>query len=42
MTEEKRLILRILQMLELIETPKNQPKIREIKGLLYELLDIIK
>lgn len=41
MTEEKRLILRILQILELIETPQNQPRIREIKGLLYELLENI-
>lgn len=35
----KSLVLRILTILELIENKKNQAKIQEIKGLLFELLE---
>lgn len=41
MREVKRLILRMLNLLELIETPKNQPLANRIRGLIYEILDII-
>lgn len=33
------LIFRIFDLLALIETPKNQPIIRQIQGLLYSLMD---
>lgn len=39
MTNRKRLIFRIFDLLALIETPKNQPIIRQIQGLLYILMD---
>lgn len=39
MNNKKRLIYRILNLLELIEDKKNQPIICQIKGLLYELLE---
>lgn len=41
MKEVKRLIFRIFTYLEIIETPKNQPMIQEIRGLIYEILDLI-
>lgn len=41
MKQKKRLIFRILDYLDLIETPKNQPLVQQIRGLLYELLDEI-
>lgn len=37
----KRLIFRILNLLELIENQKNQPLVNRIRGLIYELLDQI-
>ncbi len=39
MNKEKWLIYRIFDLLALIETPKNQPIIRQIQGLLYRLMD---
>lgn len=38
MKEIKRLILTIFQLLELIETKRNQPTVQKIRGLLYEIL----
>ncbi len=40
MKELKRLIFRIFNLLEIIENPKNQPKVQQIRGLLNEILDI--
>ncbi len=40
MTYRKRLIFQIFKLLELIETKKNQPTISQIRGLLYNLLDL--
>lgn len=34
---KKRLIARILNLLDLIETQSNQPIVTQIRGLLYEL-----
>lgn len=39
MRRYKWLIFQIFNLLAIIETPKNQPIIRQINGLLYELLD---
>ncbi len=40
MNKKKRLILmKILNLLSIIETPKNQSKIREIEGLLFSLIN---
>lgn len=39
MIEKKWLIFRILDLLELIETPKNQPIVTEIRGLLFNLMN---
>lgn len=39
MNETERLIFRILDLLSLIETRKNQPIIRQIKGLLLDFLN---
>lgn len=39
MSNRKRLILKIFNLLSIIETPKNQSKIREIEGLLLSLID---
>ena len=39
MIEIKRLILRIFQLLELIETKRNQPTVQKIRGLLFEILN---
>lgn len=39
MKEIKRLILTIFDLLDLIETRKNQPLVNKIRGLLYEVLD---
>lgn len=39
MNRKKRLIFRILNLLELIETPKNQPTVNQIRGLLYCLFE---
>lgn len=36
----KRLIFRIFDLLALMENKKNQPLVQEIRGLLYEILDI--
>lgn len=41
MKELKRLAYRILTLLDLMENPKNQPMVNQIKGLIYEILDII-
>lgn len=41
MKEVKRLILVIFNLLDLIETHKNQPLVNRIRGLLYEILDEI-
>ena len=38
MNRKKRLIFRIMDLLETIETPKNQPTVNQIRGLLYSLL----
>lgn len=38
MRRKKRLIFRIFDLLAIIETEKNQPIIRQIQGLLYEIL----
>lgn len=38
MNRKKWLIYQIFELLELIETRKNQPIIRQIQGLLYEIL----
>ena len=35
----KGLIYQIFNLLDLIETPTNQPTIQRIRGLLYELLE---
>lgn len=40
MSIKERLIFRILDLLSLIENKKNQPIVNQIKGLLYELLNI--
>nr|DAO17645.1 MAG TPA: hypothetical protein [Caudoviricetes sp.] len=39
MNYKKWLIYRIFDLLALIETPENQPIIRQIQGLLYNLMD---
>ena len=40
MSKKKRLILmKILNLLSIIETTKNQSKIREIEGLLFSLIE---
>ena len=39
MTEKERLIKQIFRKLELLENKSNQSKIKEIKGLLYNLLE---
>lgn len=39
MKRKKWLIFRILDLLSLIETPKNQPTCNLIRGYLYELLN---
>ena len=41
MKELKRLVFRILDLLAMIETPKNQPIVNRIKGLIYEILDTL-
>ena len=41
MREIKRLIFRVFTLLELVKTPKNQPLIQQIRGLLFEILDQI-
>lgn len=41
MKEIKRLIFQILALLELVENRKNQPVIQNIRGLLYEVLDLL-
>lgn len=39
MNKKKWLIFRILDLLALIENKKNQPKVNEIRGYLFELMD---
>ena len=39
MSEKNRLIFRIFDLLALIETRRNQPIIRQIQGMLYNLLE---
>lgn len=39
MKRKKWLINRILDLLAMLETPKNQPIVQQIRGLLYELLN---
>ncbi len=39
MIEVKRLVLRIFDLLALIENKKNQPIIQQIRGLLFEILE---
>ncbi len=41
MKQKQRLIFRILDLLAIIETSKNQPIVNRIKGYLFELLDEI-
>ena len=41
MKEEKRLIFRVFHYLDILENRKNQPMIQEIRGLLYNILEII-
>lgn len=41
MKEVKRLIFIIFQILDTMGTDKNQPRIREIKGLLNEILSLL-
>lgn len=38
MNEEKRLIVKALRLLDILEAIKYQPLIREIRGILLELL----
>lgn len=40
MRELKRLILRIFDLLEVIENNKNQPLVQQIRGLLNEILEM--
>lgn len=39
MNQKKRLIFRILTLLDLIENEKNQPVVSQIRGLIYELMN---
>lgn len=39
MRRNKRLIFRILRLLDLLENDRNQPIVNQIRGLLYELLN---
>lgn len=39
MNRKKWLIFRILDLLSTLETPKNQPTVNQIRGLLYNLLE---
>ena len=39
MNEKVRLIFQVLNLLATIETKENQPVIRQIQGILYELLN---
>lgn len=39
MKRKKRLIIRILNLVNLIENENNQPIVNQIRGLLYELLE---
>lgn len=39
MRRKKRLIIRILNLVNLIENENNQPIVNQIRGLLYELLE---
>lgn len=41
MKEMKRLVFRILDLLAMIENKRNQPIVTRIRGLLYEVLDIM-
>lgn len=41
MKEIRRLIFIVFQILDTIENSKNQPRIREIKGLLNEILNLL-
>ncbi len=41
MKEIRRLIFIIFQILDTIENSKNQPRLREIKGLLNEILNLL-
>lgn len=41
MREIKRLISIVFQILDTIENAKNQPRVREIKGLLNEVLSLL-
>lgn len=41
MKEMKRLVYRILDLLAMIENQRNQPTVNRIKGLIYEILDMI-
>ncbi len=35
----KRLIFRMLHLLDTLETPENQPRVQQIRGLIAEILD---
>lgn len=39
MNEKRWLVNRILQLLDLLENTNNQPIVRQIQGLLYELIE---
>lgn len=39
MKRKRRLIVRILNLVNLIENENNQPIVNQIRGLLYELLE---
>lgn len=41
MKEIKWLIYRVFTILDMIETTTNQPKVREIRGLLNEVLSLL-
>ncbi len=41
MSYKKWLIFQILNLVNLIETPENQPTVNRIRGLLYNLLEQI-
>ncbi len=40
MNEKRRLILKTLNLLSTIENDENQSRIREIEGLLYEIMNM--
>lgn len=41
MTEKERLIFHTLRKLDILETEENQSQVNYIRGILYELLDIL-